>query len=45
MHYKGLYINGYCNQNACSVVDGNGLNEKFKSVRAAKIFITKYLGV
>jgi hypothetical protein len=43
INYRGYFIHGYCNQNACDVMDNNGLLERFKSLQSAKSFITKYL--
>lgn len=43
--YKGFYINGYCDRPETTVVFGQGgeviPGYKFKSFRAAQLFITK----
>ena len=43
--YRGLYINGYLDKSECRVVWGAGgevlPGYKFKSYRAAQLFITK----
>lgn len=41
--YNGMYINGYCNRNACYVTDDTGhfAGRVFRSYRAAQIAITK----
>jgi len=44
--YKGFYINGYCSKEECRVIFENGeplIN--VKSLRAAKLAITKFLGM
>lgn len=47
--FKGFYINGYCSKPECSVVFATGgevlPGYKFKSYRAAQLFITKIKGL
>lgn len=44
--YKGFYINGYCSSNKCNVIFENGTPlGKTKSLHAAKLLITKFLGM
>ena len=44
-YYKGFYINGRCDCDACSITDDTGhfIGRTFKSYRAAQIAITKFI--
>ena len=47
-NYKGLYIHGYIDRPECSVIFAHGgevIPRKFKSYRAAQLFITKALSL